>query len=190
VGRIDVLVNNAGVGQRALATDTLLDVDRQLMELDYFAPIALTKLVLPQMIERKSGTLVVTSSVAGKYGVPLRSAYCAAKHALHGYFDTLRIELLKYNIDVSLLVIAGVTSEVSYKALTADGSPFGDFDYGQNQGITPLDCAQTVLDGLINKDEEIVIGKGRPIEALWLKRYAPETITERFSRIPLPDDVS
>ena len=123
--RLDVLVNNAGIGQRSAAMDTQLDVERRIMEVDFFAPIALTKLVLPRMIEQKSGHLVVTSSVAGKHAVPHHSTYCAAKHALHGYFDTLRIEHLKDNIDVTLLVIAGIKSNVFRHALTGDGSEYG-----------------------------------------------------------------
>ena len=96
--RIDILVNNAGIGQRSLAKDTFEDVDRRIMEVDFFGPIALTKLILPRMIEQQSGHLVVTSSVAGKHAVPFHSTYCAAKHALHGFFDTLRIEHLNDNI--------------------------------------------------------------------------------------------
>ena len=109
--RLDVLVNNAGIGQRAAAKDTLPEVERRIMEVDFFAPVALTKLVLPRMIQQQSGHLVVTSSVAGKHAVPHHSAYCAAKHALHGYFDTLRIEHLADNIDITLLVIAGIEEQ-------------------------------------------------------------------------------
>ena len=186
-GRIDILINNAGVSQRALAEDTDLAVDRRIMEIDYFGPIALTKAVLPHMIAQKSGHLVVTSSVAGKYGVPMRSAYAAAKHALHGYFDTLRVEIKRHHIDVTLLVIAGVKSNVSVKALTADGSEFGKEDWLGVSGLAPADCARTVLAGLAAKEEEIEIGYGPPMAALWLKRYAPNLLTRRMSRIPLPE---
>ncbi len=120
-GHVDMLINNAGVSQRALGKDTALAVDRALFEVDYFAVVALTKLVLPDMIECKSGHLVVTSSVAGKFGVPMRTAYSGAKHALHGFFDALRVEILPYSIQVTLLVVAGVQSNVSVNALTGDG---------------------------------------------------------------------
>ncbi len=184
-GRVDILVNNAGISQRALGKDTLLDIDRRVMEVDYFGPIDLTKQVLPNMIERNSGHLVVTSSVAGKYGVPMRTAYCAAKHALHGFFDTLRIELLPYNINVTLLVIAGVKSKVSFHSLTGDGSEWGKDDWVGSSGMSPADCAKIVMDGMVNGEEEIDIAKGPPLELLWLKRFLPHTLTRRMSKIPL-----
>ena len=102
--RIDILVNNAGIGQRSLANDTSLEVEQRIMDVDFFGPVGLTKLVLPRMLEQQGGYLIVTSSVAGKHAVPMHAAYCAAKHGLHGYFDTLRIEHLEDNIGVMLLV--------------------------------------------------------------------------------------
>ena len=140
--RLDVLVNNAGIGQRSALSDTLPEVERRIMEVDYFAPVALTRLVLPRMIEQGGGHLVVTSSVAGKHAVPHHSSYCAAKHALHGYFDTLRVEHLDDNIDVTLLVIAGV-NHVFRHALT------GAAEYGPATGTraTKLAPHGRVMDG-------------------------------------------
>jgi short-subunit dehydrogenase len=185
-GRIDVLVNNAGISQRSLGKDTDMAVDRRIMEVDYFAPIALTKLVLPGMIARKSGQLVVTSSVAGKYGVPLRTAYCAAKHALHGYFDTLRIELTPYNIRVCLLVIAGIRSEVSLHALTGDGSTWGKEDWGPNEGISAIEGGEIIVDGLAQGKYEIDIAFGQALENLKLKRENPDLLVERMAKIKVP----
>lgn len=175
-GHIDMLVNNAGISQRSLTKDTALSVDRAIMELDYFSVVALTKLVLPHMIERQSGYLVATSSVAGKYGVPVRSAYCAAKHALHGFFDTVRAEHAHDNIHVSLLVVAGVQSQVSVNALTGDGSTWGKMDSIQSKGLTVADCARIVLDGLAKKEPEINVGEGKAMKALWLKRFFPKRL--------------
>jgi NADP-dependent 3-hydroxy acid dehydrogenase YdfG len=185
-GKVDVLVNNAGISQRSLGKDTEMSVDRQIMEVDYFAPIALTKLVLPKMIERKSGQLVVTSSVAGKYGVPLRSAYCAAKHALHGYFDTMRIELMPYNIRVCLLVIAGIRSEVSLHALTGDGGTWGKEDWGPNEGITAIAGGEIIVDGLAKGEYEIDIGVGQAMDNLRLKRENPDLLIERMAKMKVP----
>ncbi|MEQ8733485.1 MAG: SDR family oxidoreductase [Rhodospirillaceae bacterium] len=181
-GHIDMLVNNAGVSQRSLGKDTALSVDRAIMELDYMSVIALTKLVLPHMLERGSGYLVATSSVAGKYGVPMRTAYSAAKHALHGFFDALRAELAGDNINISLLVIAGVQSQVSVNALTGDGSTWGKMDSVQSRGLTAEDCADIVLDGLAKGEPEINVGRGAAMKALWLKRFFPKRLHKMMTK--------
>lgn len=181
--RIDILVNNAGIGQRSLAKDTTLDVDRRIMEVDFFAPIALTKLVLPRMIEQRGGHLVVTSSVAGKHGVPFHATYCAAKHALHGWFDTLRIEHLKDSIAVTLLVIAGIRSHVFEHALTADGSEYGRNDWGGDSGMSAEDCAKRVVTAIVNREPEVVISIEEAKQAMLLKDKDPEAFTERMANM-------
>jgi len=179
--RLDMLVNNAGIGQRAAAKDTLPEVERRIMEVDFFAPVALTRLVLPRMIEQKSGHLVVTSSVAGKHAVPHHSAYCAAKHALHGYFDTLRIEHLADHIDVTLLVIAGIKSDVYEHALTADGSEYGLSIGGDGTSMSAEDCAEQVVDGLLRRDFETVIGIEMALQALRIKDKDPAAFVQRMA---------
>ncbi len=181
VDRLDVLVNNAGIGQRAAAKNTLLDVERRIMEVDFFGPVALTKLVLPRMIEQGGGHLVVTSSVAGKHAVPHHSAYCAAKHALHGYFDTLRVEHLDDNIDVTLLVIAGVKSNVFQHALKGDGTEYGASSWDQGSGITAEECAERVVDGMLKREHELVIGIERALEAMRLREQDPAAFVERMA---------
>lgn len=179
--RLDVLVNNAGISQRSLACETSLEVDRRVMEVDFFGPVALTKAVLPRMIEQQSGHLVVTSSVAGKYGVPYRTAYCAAKHALHGFFDTLRMELLGDQIDVMLLVIAGVKSDVGLNALTGDGSEFGQDEWaGGELGIPPDECAERVVAALTNKEYEPIIATESALRAMGLREKDPVAFTARM----------
>ncbi len=172
-GHVDIMVQNAGVSQRALAKDTTLVVDRAIMELDYFSVIALTKLLLPHMIERKAGHFVVTSSVAGKFGTPMRSAYSAAKHALHGYFDTLAVECSPYNICASLLVIAGVQSNVSVHALKGDGSTWGKMDETQSAGMSAADCARIILNGVAAKKREINVLDRGTRRFIFLKRFFP-----------------
>ncbi|MDX2223061.1 MAG: SDR family oxidoreductase [Rhodospirillaceae bacterium] len=173
MGHVDIMVLNAGVSQRALAKDTALEVDRAIMEVDYFAVIALTKLLLPSMMARRAGHFVVTSSVAGKFGVPVRSAYCAAKHALHGFFDTLMVECAAYDIAVSLLVVAGVQTEVSLHALTGDGAPWGKMDDTQSRGLSVAACTRIVLDGVAAKKHEINVLEPRTRRYVWLRRFAP-----------------
>jgi short-subunit dehydrogenase len=181
--RIDILVNNAGIGQRSLAKDTTLDVDRRIMEVDFFAPIALTKLVLPRMIEQQGGHLIVTSSVAGKHGVPLHATYCAAKHALHGYFDTLRVEHLHDDIAVMLLVIAGIRSDVFEHALTGDGSEYGKHDQYSGTGMTAEDCAERVVEAIVNREPEVVISIKEAMQAMLLKDKDPAAFTERMANM-------
>jgi short-subunit dehydrogenase len=181
--RIDILVNNAGIGQRSLAKETSLDVDRRIMEVDFFGPVALTKLVLPRMIEQQGGHLIVTSSVAGKHAVPFHTAYCAAKHALHGYFDTLRIEHLKDNIAVTLLVIAGIRSNVFLHALTGDGSEYGDSDWGKGTGMTAEVCAERVVEAIVQREPEVVISIKEAMQAMLLKDKDPEQFTERMAKM-------
>lgn len=179
--RLDVLVNNAGIGQRSLAKDTQLEVERRIMEVDYFAPVALTKLVLPRMIEQQSGHFVVTSSVAGKHAVPYHTTYCAAKHALHGYYDTLRIEHLKDNIACTLLVIAGIKSNVFEHALTGDGSEYGESTWNNDSGMTAEACAERVVEAIVNREDEVVISIEEARQAMLLRDKDPEAFKQRMA---------
>ena len=179
--RLDVLVNNAGIGQRSAIKDTLPEVERRIMEVDFFAPVALTKLVLPRMISQQGGHLVVTSSVAGKHAVPHHGAYCAAKHALHGYFDTLRVEHLQDNIDVTLLVIAGIHSNVFRHALKGDGSEYGASDWDDRNGISAEECAERVVDGLLRREYELVIGIEPALQAMRIRETDPAAFVQRMA---------
>jgi short-subunit dehydrogenase len=181
--RVDVLINNAGISQRALIKDTDLEVDRRVMEVDYFAPVALTKLVLPRMMEQRSGHMVVTSSVAGKHGMPYRSAYCAAKHALHGYYESLRIEMLDYNIKVCLLVIAGVRSDVAAHALVGDGSEYGHDDWGSDVGMSAEECGDQVIGAMLADEYEPLISIEQASQALDTKQKDPRLFTERMHKM-------
>jgi short-subunit dehydrogenase len=124
---------------------------------------------------------VVTSSVAGKHAVPHHSAYCAAKHALHGYFDTLRVEHLDDNIDVTLLVIAGVKSNVFQHALTGDGSEYGASSWDDGNGITAEECAERVVDGMLNREYELVIGIEPALQAMRIKEQDPVAFVQRMA---------
>ena len=178
--RLDVLVNNAGISQRSLAKDTDLEVDRRIMEVDFFGPIALAKLVLPRFIEQQGGHFVVTSSVAGKHAVPFRTAYCAAKHALHGFFDTLRVELYEDNIAVTMLVIAGIPSSIAKHALTASGAEFGRQDMGGKLKITPEECGKRVMRAIIEREQETMICIEPTIEAARLAVQDPVAFTKQL----------
>ncbi|AHI28260.1 SDR family oxidoreductase [Marinobacter similis] len=175
-GTIDLLVNNAGVSQRSLCEDTDMAVYQKLMDVDVMGQIALTKAVLPHMQERGSGHLAVTASVAGKVGVPQRTGYCAAKHAVMGFFDALRAEVEGQGIDVSTIVPGFIRTDISRNALAGDGSAFGKLDDNIAGGMDVTECAEVVFKGLNAKKREIPVGKGKEMAALWIKRVSPEAL--------------
>ncbi|MDO3720620.1 SDR family oxidoreductase [Marinobacter sp. chi1] len=175
-GTIDLLVNNAGVSQRSLCKDTDMAVYQKLMDVDVMGQIALTKAVLPHMLERGSGHLAVTASVAGKVGVPQRTGYCAAKHAVMGFFDALRAEVEGQGIHVSTIVPGFIRTDISRNALAGDGSAFGKVDEDIAGGMDVTECAEVVFKGLQAKKREIPVGKGKEMAALWIKRAAPEAL--------------
>ena len=177
-GEIDLLINNAGISQRSLAIETDLSVDRQLMEVNYFGTVALTKAVLPRMIARKQGHIVVVSSLVGKFGTPKRSGYSASKHALHGYFDSLRAELWQQGITISLICPGFIRTQITYSALTGDGSPQGTMDAATDKGMDPDRFAQKMLNAIRRQKDEAYIG-GPEIRGIYLKRFFPRL----FNRI-------
>jgi short-subunit dehydrogenase len=171
-GRVDVIVNNAGVSQRSLASETPLDVDRRIMEVNYFGPVALTKAVLPHMLAAGGGRIVVVSSISGKFGYHLRSAYAASKHALHGFFESLRMELHYRGIRVTMVCPGRIRTDISLHALRADGTEHRQMDEGQLRGRSAEDCAERILKGILRDEEEVFFG-GREMAALQIKRFLP-----------------
>lgn len=171
-GYVDVLINNAGVSQRSLTIDTDIRVDRSIMELDYFAVITLTKALLPQFVKRRSGHIIVISSVSGLMGFPMRSAYAAAKHALHGFFETLQTEKPAEGLHITIACPGRINTPISMSALTGDGKAHQVMDKGQLNGI-PVDiCASKILKATQHKKKKIVIAKGERI-LLMLKQFFP-----------------
>ena len=174
---VDLLINNAGISQRSLALDTAFGVYRTLMEVDFFAPLRLTQLVLPHMIERGAGQIAIVASVAGKVGVPLRSGYSAAKHACIGYFDALRAEIeLAHGIGVSVILPGSVRTDVARNALAADGRRRGGSDDNIADGMPPDQAAQLIVDGLEAKSREIIVAEGLEAQALQLRAHQPDTL--------------
>lgn len=181
-GRIDILVNISGISQRSLISETPMEVYRKIMEINYFGTIALTKAVLPYMIARGGGHILATSSIVGKFGFPLRSAYSSAKHALHGFFETLRIETMKENIRVTLLVPGRVQTNISLHALTREGKEHGKMDAGQAGGITAEKAARQIMKAIRkNKNEALIGGKERIM--VCLKKYLPNLFYKIASKI-------
>jgi dehydrogenase/reductase SDR family protein 7B len=170
--KIDILVNLGGVSQRAEIVETPLWLDRKIMEINYFGTIALTKAVLPYMIEKKSGFILATSSISGRFGFPLRSAYSASKQALHGFFETLFLENKINNIKSSVIIPGRVRTNISVHALERDGKEHGKLDDGLAGGISPEKAAQIIIKGIIRNKREILVGRTELL-MLFIRRYLP-----------------
>ena len=180
-GRIDALVNNAGISQRSLALETQFPVYRKMIEVDLLAPIALTQALLPRMVKAGGGRVVAISSVAGIIGAPLRSAYSAAKHGLIGYHDSVRAENEHLGIQVHVVAPGPIRTDVSKNALTADGSRRGVSDSTIDNGMPPDEAAQAILAAIDAGKRELVLATGPELEAAALRRRDPEALFDRMS---------
>jgi short-subunit dehydrogenase len=181
-GGVDMLVNNAGVSQRSLAIDTAPDVYQRIIDVDLMAPIRLTQLVLPLMAEQGGGHIAAISSVAGRLGPVLRTAYAAAKHGLVGYCDSLRAEVeLAYGIKVTTLLPGSIRTKVAAYALQGDGSPRGISDANIEAGMEPAECARRILDALAEGKRELVVAEGAEAFAAGLRWQDPERLFDMLS---------
>ncbi|MCW5909911.1 MAG: SDR family oxidoreductase [Cyclobacteriaceae bacterium] len=180
-GQVDMLINNGGISQHSLAKETQPEVDRRIMEVDYFGTIALTKYLLPHFLSRKAGHIVTISSVMGKIGTPYRSGYAAAKHALHGFFDSLRAELWKDSKEIYVTIICPgwIKTNITLHAVTGDGSALNKMDGSTQTGMPPATFAVKALKAVARRKEEVYIGGFKETFAVYLKRFLPGT----FSRI-------
>ncbi len=188
-GQIDMLINNAGLSQRSKCIDTDMAVYRTIFEVDVIGQIALTKAVLPGMLARGSGHIAVTSSVAGKVGGPHRTGYCAAKHAVMGFFDALRAEVLQDGIKITTITPGFIRTEVSDNALQGDGSRFNRTDSNIANGMDVDQCAAVIMQGFQRGKMEIAVGSGIEMHALWIKRFFPSLVLKLSSKIGNPDEV-
>ncbi|MCR4558766.1 MAG: SDR family oxidoreductase [Bacteroidales bacterium] len=172
VKSIDILINNGGMSQRALVIDEDLSVVEKMMKINFFGAVALTKEVLPKMVEQKHGHIVCMSSLAGKFGIPLRSGYAAAKHALHGFFETLRAENYDNGIRVMMVCPGYVNTKVAINALDAKAEKRGVNDEGQEKGLDPKIMAQKIIKGIEKEKLEITAGGGET-NGIWVSRFFP-----------------
>jgi short-subunit dehydrogenase len=179
-GPIDILVNNAGISQRSLVLDTSMEVYRRIFELDFFATVALTKAVLPGMVQRKSGHVVVVSSVVGYISSPLRSGYAAAKHALHGFYDAARAEHWRDGVKFTLACPGYVKTDVSRNAVTGSGGRYDKVDPSIARGVDPAVCAAKIRRAVENDREEVLVG--REALVVYLKRWFPALFSFAVNR--------
>lgn len=179
-GHIDILINNGGISQRSLAKETKVEVDRKIMEVDYFGTVALTKSLIPHFISRKSGHIVTVSSVMGKIGTPYRSAYAGAKHALHGFFNSLRAELWKESKDihVTLVTPGWIRTNVTINALTGDGSQLNQMDPTTDKGMSPKVLAERMVRAIERQKEEVYIGGSKEQWAILVNQYFPRLFSK------------
>jgi short-subunit dehydrogenase len=180
---IDILINNGGISQRSLALDAELKVDRAIFETNYFGTIGLTKTLLPHFVKKKSGQIVVITSVTGKIGTPLRSSYAASKHALHGFFDSLRSELYDDNIDVTIICPGFVNTNASKNALTADGTKYNIKDKAISNGMDPNTLAQKILHAISSRKQEAIIGGAKEVLATYIKRFFPLLLSKLIRKV-------
>src|SRR3546814_759790 len=154
-----------------------MDVYREIIKIDLVAQIAFAQALMGHMAARGSGALAFISSIAGKVGVPMRTAYCAAKFGLAGYADALRGELSQQGVRVHVIYPGSIATNVSRNALTADGSRRGRSDKAIDQGIDPAEAARTMIDAMAKGEREIIIAEGMEI-AMGDMRRTPDALFE------------
>lgn len=177
-GEIDIMVHNGGVTQRGLVVDTAIEEHRQVMEVDYFSYVVLTRALLPHFIARKAGHFVVTSSVMGQIATPMRAAYAAAKHALHGFFDCLRAEVAPHGIKVTLLTPGYIATNIT--SFAASNTPYDMRKKSESidNGLPANVAARQIVGAIRRGAFEAYIGRfsGERI-ALWVNRFLPGVVT-------------
>lgn len=182
-GTIAILVNNGGISQRSLIKDTKIEVDERIMAINYLGTVALTKALLPYFIKQQKGQFVVTTSIVGKVATPLRSSYAASKHALHGFFDSLRAEHYKDNIQVTLVCPGFVATNVSKNALIGDGSKQGTMDKATENGMQVAVFAKKMTKAIAKEKQEAYIGGAKEVFAVYVKRFFPKLLARMIRKI-------
>ena len=171
-GRIDYVIQSAGISQRSLASETSLVVYKKLMDINYFAPLALTQAILPHFKNQNSGSVTVISSIAGLIGFPLRTGYCASKHAVKGYLETLQTELFKTNLHICIVYPGRINTNISKNALLGNGNQFGTTNKNNEVGMNVSICANKILSGIIKRKKYIIIVKAERL-LFWLWWFIP-----------------
>ena len=176
-GKVYIVIHGSGITQRGTAAQTFLGVEREIMEVNFFGAIAVTKFILPQWQQKQSGHVVVISSIVGKFGAAQRSAYAASKHALHGYFDSLRAEVGQDNIKVTIICPGYVNTPISLNALTPTGTKFNKMNINQVNGISAEVCAMKIIKAIEKNQQEVYIGK-MEVLGVYLKRFFPRLFAQ------------
>lgn len=169
---IDIVMLNAGISQRTNVEDTSMDMVRKIMEINYFAPVAISKALLPKMVSAGGGKIAVTTSIAGKFGFPLRCGYSSSKFALYGFFETLQAEYYNAGIKVTIVCPGRVNTNISRYALDKGGKPHGVMDPGQAGGMSPEKAAQIITRAIATGKREVLVGR-KELLMVYIKRFFP-----------------
>ena len=169
---VDILINNAGISQRSFAEQTAVDVDRKIMEVNFFGPVNLTKSLWPLLIKSSHANIVLVSSVTGSFGFPLRSAYAASKHAIEGFFESWLLENTRPNIYFTTISPGRIQTNISLSALTADGSAHRKMDDGLAKGISADVCAAKIINGILQNKRKVYIANNEMI-LVFLRKCFP-----------------
>lgn len=169
---IDIVMLNAGISQRTNVEDTSIEMIRQIMEINYFAPIAIAKRLLPKMVARGGGKIAVTTSIAGRFGFPLRCGYSSSKFALYGFFETLQAEYYDAGIRVTLVCPGRVCTNISKYALDKGGVPHGVMDPGQADGMSAETAARIITRAIAKGQREVLVGR-KELIMVYIKRLFP-----------------
>lgn len=182
-GKVDILINNGGISQRSLVKDSTILVDKRIMDINYLGTVGLTKAILPHFIKNKNGHFVVTTSIVGKIGTPLRSSYAASKHALHGFFDSLRAEIHQENIAVTLVCPGFINTNISKNALTGNGTPQQKMDTATANGIQPERFSKMMLKAIEQRKEEVYISGAKEKLGVYVKRFFPKIFSMMIKKM-------
>jgi len=181
-GKIDIMFCNAGISQRTNIEDTTMEMIDKIMKIDFYAPVAMAKAILPLMLENGGGNIAVTSSITGKFGFPLRCGYSAAKHALYGFFETLQAEYSKKNIKTTIICPGRVKTNISYNAIDKQGKKHGIMDPGQDKGLTADKAARQIVKAIAKGKREKLIG-GKELSMVYIKRFFPSLCLKMIQHI-------
>lgn len=180
-GTVDILINNGGISQRSLALETNLETEQKIMTIDFWGTTVLSKAILPRMIANNGGHIACVTSLVGKFGTKYRSTYAAAKHALHGYFDSLRSEVFDKKISITMVCPGFIKTNVSVNAMTGNGTLQGTMDDAQQNGMDADAFAQKMYSAIVRKKEEVYIG-GKERYCVYIKRFFPKLFSKIVRR--------
>lgn len=157
--RLDLVIHNAGIAQKGLVIENDIEIDRKIMETNYFGTVAFTKSIMPMYLKQGYGRFAIVSSFAGVMGIPGRSAYAASKHALHGFFESLKAENISCKLNISFIIPGFINTEITAKGLCGDGKPYGKVETSHQLGMSANQCAYEMIKGLMKAKKRIAIGK-------------------------------